>query len=122
MSRPWQSGTPCPHLEPDVLGQFDTFDDWVSHATRALTGFVDSNGWELKAVCIDATGKRCANGGDFRRAWETGAFPVRYFLDMKPSETHVPTDHVRMPRSVEEARAMSLLAECYLRDNPGRSV
>lgn len=84
MSRPWHKGSACPHLKPKILGQFDTHQDWVSHASRALTGFTDSNGWELKAICIDDRGRRCANGGDFARARDEGTFPVRYFIEMEP--------------------------------------
>ncbi|MBB3386025.1 MULTISPECIES: hypothetical protein [unclassified Rhizobium] len=84
MSRPWHKGTPCPHLEPDILGQFDTFEDWLNHATRALTGFEGSVGEELNAICVDNLGRRCHNGKDFMRARDEDAFPVRYFIQLKP--------------------------------------
>lgn len=78
-SRPWQNPTPLPGFTPAWAGQFDTFQDWVNHASRALTGVEDSNGMELKAFCIDTRGRRCANGKDFARARDEGCFPVRYF-------------------------------------------
>lgn len=83
MSRPWHKGTPAPHLQPVILGQFDTFDDWCNHASRALTGFEGSMGEELKAICVDNIGRRCNIGKDFYRARDEGTFPVRYFTEMK---------------------------------------
>ncbi|MVA23187.1 hypothetical protein V6582_17810 [Agrobacterium vitis] len=84
MSRPWNKGTPAAHLQPIILGQFDTFNDWVDHAQRALTGFKGSVGEELKPICIDNVGRRCNVGKDFMRARDEGAFPVRYFVEMEP--------------------------------------
>ena len=57
--RPWLNPTPCHHLEPDIAGQFDTFEDWVNHATRCLTGKPYSTGSlgrygdGMPAMCID---------------------------------------------------------------------
>lgn len=79
-SRPWQNPTPLIGFTPEWLGQFDTFDDWVNHATRALTGLEGNLGEEIKAICVDAKGRRCHIGGDFMRARDEGAFPVRYFV------------------------------------------
>ncbi|MVA33628.1 hypothetical protein [Agrobacterium vitis] len=84
MSRPWNKGTPAPHLQPVILGQFETFNDWVDSAQRALTGFTGSVGEELKPICIDNIGRRCNVGKDFMRARDEGAFPVRYFVEMEP--------------------------------------
>lgn len=78
--RPWHDPTPLVGFEPDWLGQFDTFQDWVSHASRALTGHEGSLGEEVKAICVDAKGRRCNCGGDFMRARDEDAFPVRYFV------------------------------------------
>lgn len=69
-----------------VLGQFDTFDEWVNHATRALTGFEGSVGEEPKPICIDNLGRRCNVGKNFMRARDEGTFPIRYFIGMRPSE------------------------------------
>lgn len=85
MSRPWNEATPCPHLKPDVLGQFNSFDEWVNHATSALTGFRGSLGNEVKLICIDNLGRRCSIGHDFQRARDEGAFPIRYFIEMEHS-------------------------------------
>lgn len=78
-SRPWQNPTPLVGFVPEWAGQFDDFLSWVSHASRALTGEVDSNGFPMAAICVDALGRRCHNGGDFMRARDESAFPVRYF-------------------------------------------
>jgi len=83
MSRPWHKGTPCPHLSPDILGQFDTFQDWINHARRALTGYENSMGYPVSPVCIDALGRRCSIGNEFERARDEGTFPIRYFVDCK---------------------------------------
>lgn len=79
-SRPWHNPTPLIGFEPDWLGQFDTFQDWVSHASRALTGLEGNHGEEIKAICVDAKGRRCHIGGDFMRARDEDAFPIRYFV------------------------------------------
>jgi hypothetical protein len=79
-SRPWQKPTPLVGFTPEWLGQFDTFDSWVSHASRALTGFEGSVGEKLSAICVDAKGRRCNVGKDFHRARDEDAFPIRYFV------------------------------------------
>jgi hypothetical protein len=79
-ARPWQNPTPLVGFEPEWIGQFDTFDDWVNHARRALTGLQGSCGEEVKAICIDAKGRRCNIGKDFMVARDEGAFPIRYFV------------------------------------------
>ena len=86
MSRPWNVGTDCPHLVPDIAGQFDTFQQWVSHASRALTDVYGSVGEKLPAMCIDNLGRRCHVGKDFHRAKDEGAFPIRYFWEFKVKE------------------------------------
>lgn len=88
MSRPWNQGSQPPNLEPDILGQFNSHSEWVSHASSALTGTQEETkltGWDGNsiAVCIDALGRRCLNGGDFARARDENAFPVRYFVNFK---------------------------------------
>ena len=79
--RPWHKPTGLMNFEPVWAGQFDTFDDWVNHASRALTGETGSVGQELTAFCVDSLGRRCSVGKDFMRARDEGAFPVRYFFD-----------------------------------------
>ena len=78
--RPWHNPTPLVGFEPEWIGQFDTFQDWVNHASRALTDFVGNLGEPIKAICVDAKGRRCHIGGDFMRARDESAFPVRYFV------------------------------------------
>jgi len=91
-SRPWHNPTPLVGFEPDWAGQFDTFNDWLNHASRALTGVAystggmgrDGNG--IPAICVDTKGRRCAIGKDFMLARDQDAFPVRYFWSMCPAE------------------------------------
>ncbi|RUX08045.1 MAG: hypothetical protein E5V51_00265 [Mesorhizobium sp.] len=78
--RPWIDPTPLVNFTPDWLGQFDSFDDWVNHATRAIGDLTGSKGEKISAVCVDAMGRRCHIGADFMRARDEAAFPVRYFV------------------------------------------
>ena len=82
MSRPWHKGTPAAHLEPVVLGQFNTYEEWVTFGNRALTNLTDSRGREVKAICVDDLGRRCNLGADMIRARDEHTFPVRYFTEM----------------------------------------
>jgi len=88
-ARPWQNPTPLEGYEPDWAGQFDTFSDWVNHASRALvsvefsTGGFGKDGNGVPAICVDTRGRRCAIGMDFMRARDDGSFPVRYFWSMR---------------------------------------
>jgi hypothetical protein len=72
--------TPC-DLVPKWEGEFCSFGDWVSFASKRLTVAEDSNGSPLSAMCVDALGRRCHNGRDFARARDENAFPVRYFFE-----------------------------------------
>lgn len=72
--------TPC-DLKPRWAGEFRDFDDWVSFASARLAGCTGSMGQKVEAICVDAKGRRCHIGADFRRAKEEGAFPVRYFWE-----------------------------------------
>lgn len=62
---------PLPQREPD--GEFKCFQTWVNKATSWIGG--------TNALCADALGRRCRIGGDFMRARDEGAFPVRYWHD-----------------------------------------
>lgn len=73
-------------LRPNWAGQFDTFQQWVNHASSWLTGFRGSVGEPVSAICVDARGRRCHVGKDFMRARDEGAFPVRFFWDCEPVE------------------------------------
>lgn len=59
-----------PTSEPD--GQFDSFNQWVNHATSWIGG--------MNALCVDAQDRVCRIGGDFMRARDESAFPVRYWF------------------------------------------
>lgn len=79
-SNSWpRPATPC-DLVPLWAGEFRSFDDWVNFASKRLTGTYGKYG-EVKAICVDAHGRRCAIGGDFMRARDEDAFPVRYFFE-----------------------------------------
>jgi hypothetical protein len=58
-----------PQREPD--GEFSSFTTWVNKATSWIGG--------TNALCADAQDRVCRNGGDFIRARDEGAFPVRYW-------------------------------------------
>lgn len=76
-------------LMPRWEGEFRDHADWVNFASKRLTVAYDSNGAQLKAICVDTLGRRCANGRDMQRAEDEGAFPVRYFWDCEPAPTVV---------------------------------
>lgn len=88
--RIYQSGEPLVGFSPKWAGQFDTFQDWVNHATRALTGETNDMGMELKAYCVDTKGRRCICGRDFQRARDEDAFPVRYFFESEVKYANEP--------------------------------
>jgi len=81
--RPWIDPTPLEDYAPDWAGQFDSFEDWVNHAARALGNVHGSVGELLPPCCIDAAGRRCHVGKDFMRARDEGTFPIRYFWEFK---------------------------------------
>jgi hypothetical protein len=73
-------------MRPDFKGEFKTFDDWVCRASRAIGERIcptDTTGGVIRAICIDAKGRRCQVGGDFMRARDDGSFPVKFFWDFK---------------------------------------
>lgn len=61
--------TTVPAREPD--GEFRSFETWVSKATSWIGG--------TNSLCADAQYRVCRNGGDFMRARDEGAFPVRFW-------------------------------------------
>ena len=82
-----------PEAEPD--GQFGTFTEWVNKATSWIGG--------ENALCADARGRVCRNGGDFMRARDEGAFPVRFWFGAGPETP------AEQRRSVRAARKATLL-------------
>jgi hypothetical protein len=85
VGKSWPRPTTDCDLVPKWEGEFKDHDDWINFATTRLGVAADSNGHELKAICVDTLGRRCANGRDFARARDEGTFPVRYFWDCQPS-------------------------------------
>jgi hypothetical protein len=79
-----RAATPC-GLMPRWAGEFHSFDDWVNFATKRLSGARGSLRQEVAAICVDAKGRRCSIGGEFMRARDEGAFPVRYFWECQPA-------------------------------------
>ena len=75
-----RAATPC-DLVPKWAGEFRDFNDWVSFATPRLAGAYGRFGQDVAPICVDALGRRCNIGGDFMRARDEGAFPVRYFWE-----------------------------------------
>ena len=118
-ARPWHDTTPLKGFEPSWAGQFDTFDDWVNHATRALTGVTGSVGEDLEPVCIDAKGRRCHVGRDFMRARDEGAFPIRYFWEFEEAcnshdELVAALEAMRSAIFPEEKQAAKQMADAAL--------
>lgn len=84
-----RAATPC-DLVPNWEGEFCSHADWVNFASKRLTVADDSNGNPLPAICVDALGRRCANGRDMARARDEDAFPVRYFFECMPASKATP--------------------------------
>lgn len=63
-------GIPIPDREPD--GQFSSMQNWISKATSWIGG--------ENALCVDAKNRICRNGGDFQRAHDESAYPVRFYF------------------------------------------
>lgn len=59
-----------PNGEPD--GYFRSFDHWADNAPSYIGG--------TGAKCFDAKDRPCRCGGDFERARDESAFPVRWYL------------------------------------------
>lgn len=71
-------------------GEFHSFAEWVNKASSWI-GFTG-------AKCYDAKDRPCRNGGDFARARDENAFPVRWYYPdrfgasrplMEPAQLHV---------------------------------
>ena len=69
--------------------QFETFNQWVNHASSWLTCHNDYNntehgdqaGWRghhFTPICFDTKGRICRIGRDFMRARDEDAFPIRW--------------------------------------------
>jgi hypothetical protein len=56
--------------ERDWVGEFQTYDEWTRLGPQPPY---------RSATFLDARGRRCITQQDFARAWEEGAFPVRYY-------------------------------------------
>ncbi len=106
--------TPLEGYQPGWAGQFDTFDDWVNRASRALSGVTGSVGERLPPCRIDAKGRRCHVGLDFQRARDEDAFPVRYFWTFR-LQPQAPADRLT---DFEIGYVMALCNLTNLHDEP----
>lgn len=87
--------TPC-DLRPRWAGEFRSFEDWVTNATSRLAGCQHPTGrLDVPAICVDARGRRCSIGSDFRRARDEDAFPIRYFWECERPPEHEPIAWLR---------------------------
>lgn len=66
-----------PDRDPD--GRFTSFQQWVNKATSWIGG--------TNPLCADAKDRICRNGGDFMRARDENAFPVRFWFEEGPAQT-----------------------------------
>lgn len=63
--------------------RFDSFEEWVNHASSWLTRHPLYNDGKdghsvFRAVCFDDAGCVCSIGKDFMRARDLGRFPIRW--------------------------------------------
>jgi hypothetical protein len=79
----WPRPATPARMQPIWAGEFRDHANWVSFAAKRLTGTRHAYGHEVPAICVDAFGRRCVCGGDFARARDEGAFPVRFFWEME---------------------------------------
>jgi hypothetical protein len=79
-----------PEREPD--GQFTSFQQWVNKATSWIGG--------TNPLCADAQGRICRIGGDFMRARDENAFPVRFWYGEGPL---TPAQHRKSIRQAKQA-------------------
>jgi len=66
--------------------QFDSREEWINKGQSWLTRHPQW-GEHFKAICFDTKGRHVACGGDFRRAEEEGAFPVRWLWPDQVAQT-----------------------------------
>lgn len=97
----WQSGYAAGHdagyekgkniLEPqansatvnaEYLGTFNSFQQWVNHASAALSGHPKGT-----VICIDKAGNLCHIGEDFMAARDHDLFPVKAYRMKKTIES-----------------------------------
>lgn len=79
----WIDSRSPPKDDPEPDGEFKSFNEWVNKAVSWI-GYTG-------AKCFDAKDRPCYNGGDFSRARDENAFPVRWYLpDRFPEPKKVP--------------------------------
>lgn len=91
---------------------FSTFEQWVAKASSWLMRRSEN----VKAVCFDMKGRHCANGGDFQRARDESAFPVRWLWPDQIAEMAVHSKEERREAQAEIdwlRAALRLVADRY---------
>jgi len=73
--------------------QFDDHGQWVNKANSWLTRHPDyrpqGHHNSFRAICFDTKGRLCRNGGDFARARDEDAFPVRWLWPDQVGPMHL---------------------------------
>jgi len=57
--------------------KFDNFGQWIENASVWLTAHPNYR-TDFRAICFDAKGRLCRIGGEFERARNENAFPIRW--------------------------------------------
>ena len=114
-----REATPCA-LVPNWAGEFVSFADWVNFAEKRLARSRNSNGEPLTAICVDTLGRRCANGRDFMRARDEGAFPVRFFFECVESAAlaSAQAENERLREALKKTYAALKAVVGMLREHP----
>jgi hypothetical protein len=92
---------------PNFEGEFKSFEQWVSKASSWIT---------KDALCVDAKGRICQLGKDFKRAQEERAFPVRFFYDMQVSAEPVPAFEPKIEDTDSARRYLQAFMETHFAD------
>lgn len=69
--------TSIPITPGRMLFEFTSHEDWVQRAAHAFK-FHGVRG--VDCICVDAIGRLCPMGMQFRRAREQSTFPIRVYL------------------------------------------
>ncbi len=75
--------------------RFNSFQEWVNKASSWLTRHprYKPDG-RFFAICFDAKGRQCSNGGDFQRANDEDTFPVRWLWPDQVGELAIASRNV----------------------------
>lgn len=96
-----------PPADDEADGNFATFVQWVNKASSWI-------GW-TGARCFDTKDRPCRNGGDFMRARDEDAFPVRWYMPNRFPEPVVPDARTMRVREAVAAAGPSGASDDDLR-------